>query len=95
MVEKIKVLRQELEAKQKEMERLNQMEYQLETVRQQLLAVHEEFQFADEEEEKVVEVKKVKVKSSTSSHDQPHYRSSVITLLLNMTVFTAVYYQFY
>ena len=93
VVEKIKHLRQELEAKQKEMERLNQMEYQLETVRRQLLAVREEFQFADEEEEKVVEVKKVKVKSGASS--QPHYCPSVITLLLNTMMSAAVYFRFY
>ena len=96
-LEIIKVLRQELEAKQKHMERLNQMEYQLETVHRQLLAVREEFQFADEEEEKppVVEVKKVKVeeKKPTSSRasSQPHLHSSVIALLM---MFTA-YFQFY
>ena len=99
-LEKIKVLRQELEAKQKHMERLNQMEYQLETVHRQLLAVREEFQFADEEEEEppVIKVKKVKVeeKKPTSSRasSQPHLHPSVITLLLNM-VFIATYFQFY
>ena len=101
VVATIKHLRQELEAKQKEMERLNQMEYQLETVRRQLLVVREEFQFADEEEEKVVEVKKVKVpekkptSSGTSNSSQPHYRPSVITLLLNTMMFAAAYLQFY
>ena len=99
VLETIKVLRQELEAKQKHMERLNQMGYQLETVHRQLLAVREEFHFADEEEEEppVVEVKKVKVeeKKTTSSRasSQPHFHPSVIILLLNL-MFT-VYFQFY
>ena len=93
VVDKIKVLRQELEATQKEMERLIQMEYQLETVWRQLLAVREEFQFADEEEEKVVEVKKVKVKSGASS--QPHDRFSVLTLLLNTMMSAVAYLLFY
>ena len=57
VVEKIKVLRQELEAKQKHIESLNQMVYQLDTVHQQLLGVREEFQFADEEEEQKIEAK--------------------------------------
>ena len=96
-LEKIKVLRQELETKQKHMERLNQMEYQLETVHRQLLGVREEFQFADEEEEPpMVKVKKVKVeeKKPTSSRasSQPHFRPSVITLLM---MFTAAYFQLY
>ena len=51
--QKIEFLKQELEEKKKRMENLNQMEYQLETVHQQLLDIlkRREFQIAEEEEE--------------------------------------------
>ena len=52
VVDKIEDFRQELEAKQKHMESLNQMGYQLETVRKQLLDIlkHDEFQITEEED---------------------------------------------
>ena len=58
-VEMIKVLRQELEVKQKRMERLNQIGYQLQTVREQLKKVREEL--AD------IEVKRVSTSSVASN----------------------------
>ena len=51
--QKIEFLKQELEEKKKRMENLNQMEYQLETVHQQLLDIlkRREFQITEEEED--------------------------------------------
>ena len=58
-IEMIKVLRQELEVKQKRMERLNQIGYQLQTVREQLKKVREEL--VD------IEVKRVSTSSVASN----------------------------
>ena len=54
VIEKIEVLRQELVAKKKHVESLNQMEYQLETVHKQLK--RDKFQITEEEEEEEQEV---------------------------------------